>query len=152
MIINTLYLFIFDFWLQKSPHHDISSSPYRLTHKHTCTHTHPNVSGYFFINGCMLFPPRGYQDHMETLDQRALRESRSAPFEQLLLTSLCTSAVTFTFPFMISLNKRLELYHLCSTEACLSGNRPLCEQVFPIITVHQHRDEPSAKKSHYRFS
>lgn len=57
----------------------------------------------------MLFLPRGYQDHKETLDQRALRESRSAPFEQLLLTSSCTSAVTLIFPVKTGLNKRLEL-------------------------------------------
>lgn len=35
-----------------------------------------NVSGYYLIVSCL---PRGYQDHRETWDQRALRESRSAP-------------------------------------------------------------------------
>lgn len=141
---------------------NISPSPYRVMYKHTCNHTYPTVSGCFIINGCMLSLPRGYQDHTATLDQRALRESRSAPFEQLSLTSWCTSAVTFTFPFMISLNKRLGFYHPSHS---YTAQRPVClligpcaniwqwAKVFPIITViHQLRDEPSEKVLTHRFS
>lgn len=79
-------------------------------HTHTQTHAYVGLCGCFIIDGYMLSLPRGYQDHLETLDQRVLRERRSAPFEQLSLSSSCTSAVTFAFPFMISLN-RLEFYH-----------------------------------------
>lgn len=95
---------------------------------HTLIPTHH--PGYFSINGCMLFLHRGYQDHMETLGHRGLRESRSAPFEQLLLTTSCTAAVTFTFPFMITLNKRLELYH---PGLCLSAQRPVCIVIDPCV-------------------
>lgn len=76
-------------------------------------------------------------------------------FEQLLLTSSRTSAVTFTFHFMIRLNKRMELYHpglyrAAQRRVCLvidpCVNIWQWAKVFPIITViRQRRDEPSAK-------
>lgn len=112
-----------------------------------------------FLGVCVLMlyalSSRGYQDHMETSDHRALRESRSASFEQLSITSSCTSAVTYTCAFMIILKKRLWLYHPCLN---YTAQMPLCvviepcvniwqrANIFPIITViHRHTDEPLVK-------
>lgn len=86
-----------------------------------------------------LFLPREYRDHRGMLDPKALRESRSEPCEQLLLTSPCTSAVNLAADVPTGFNKRLELSNLY-----LSVNRSLREHLArsPSVPCH-YCDSPA---------